>query len=94
MVRQNSLRSTSATLNYSTVQASRLTRLGCHRCRSTLEIHQPDVERPDQLLAICPRCGAWFRVETRAGEAQGVMISIPEAPTVGPTTGPVPNPTA
>ena len=93
-MRRNSLRTTSAILNYTTVQASRLASLACQRCRTTLEIHQPNVDKPDQFLAICLGCGAWFRIETRAGEAQGVMISLPEAPAIGTGPDPVPNPTA
>ena len=93
-MRRNSLRITSATLNYSSVLVSRLTKLGCRWCRTTLQIHQPNVDKPEQLLATCPGCGAWFRVEIRAGETHGVIISVPEAPTMGPGTEPIPNPTA
>ena len=70
--------STSATFHCSTVRSSRLTELTCQKCRSILDILQPNVDRPDQFLATCPGCGSWFRVETRAGEPRGVMVSLPD----------------
>lgn len=45
--------------------------LPCAGCGGELEIHQPDVDRPDQLLGTCPECGTWFLVDgvTRAMQA-------------------------
>lgn len=77
-MRREVIWSTSATFHYSTVRSSRLTELGCQKCRATLEILQPNVDRPDQFLAVCTVCGTWFRVEARAGDVRGVMVSLPE----------------
>ena len=70
--------STPATLHCNLVRSSRLTNLPCHKCKTVLEIHQPSVENPHQFLATCPTCGAWFRLETRAGSTMGVMVALPE----------------
>jgi hypothetical protein len=32
----------------------------CPICQCDLEVHQPDEEFPERLLAICPFCRAWF----------------------------------
>jgi hypothetical protein len=32
----------------------------CPHCDADLEVHQPDEDLPDRLLAVCPCCKAWF----------------------------------
>jgi len=86
--------STTTTLSYFHVRSSRLSQLPCQRCRTTLDILQPDLHRPFQFLATCPDCGAWYRVEIRAGDSRGVMLNLPEIARLGPileeiTTGSV-----
>lgn len=46
----------------------------CPSCHDLLEIHQPDIESPDRLLGICPKCRAWFLVEADCG----VMVRLPD----------------
>ena len=83
-MRRELIWSTSATFHYSTVRSNRLTELGCQKCHSILDILQPNVDRPDQFLAICASCGTWFRVETRVGDVRGVMVSLPEVVSLVP----------
>ena len=86
--------STSTTLSYVTVRSTQLTKLGCQKCRTVLDIFQPSVNHPNQFLAVCETCGAWFRVEIQPGDPQGVMISLPEIASLLPNGGSIPNPTA
>ena len=65
-------------MTYFTIRSSQLAHLPCPQCQTTLEIHQPNVDRPYQFLATCSACHGWFRIETRAGEARGIMASMPE----------------
>ncbi len=83
-MRREPIWSTSATFHCSTVRSSRLTELTCQKCRATLDLLQPDVDRPDQFLAICLNCGSWFRVEARLGEPRGVMVSLPDITSLVP----------
>jgi hypothetical protein len=46
----------------------------CPSCHDLLTIHQPDVERPDLLLGICPECRGWFLIDATAG----VMSRLPD----------------
>ena len=32
----------------------------CPSCHHLLAVHQPDVQRPDRLISVCPECDAWF----------------------------------
>jgi hypothetical protein len=45
----------------------------CPGCHEPLAIHQPDLERPDLLLGICPECQGWFLIDATAG----VMSRLP-----------------
>jgi hypothetical protein len=38
-----------------------------------LALHQPDLERPDRLLGICPECHLWTLVNT--GENGKIQLS-------------------
>jgi hypothetical protein len=35
----------------------------CEGCATPLEMSQPDEQRPERLLGVCPACGSWFLVE-------------------------------
>jgi hypothetical protein len=35
----------------------------CGDCQATLNVHQPDENRPDHLLGTCDACGRWFLIE-------------------------------
>ena len=45
----------------------------CLRCHTPLDRHQPDYERPDQLLGTCFGCGSWYLID---GEVE-VMFALP-----------------
>ena len=77
-------------LTYFTIRSSQVGQLPCPRCRTILDTYQPNIDRPYQLLATCSACGTWFRVETRAGEARGVIASLPEIAAMIPTQEPIP----
>jgi hypothetical protein len=40
--------------------------ISCRSCGGSLELSQPDSERPEALLGTCGRCGGWHRVEVRS----------------------------
>ncbi len=46
----------------------------CARCQNALERHQPDGERPDQLLGTCADCGMWYLIDVEAS----VMFPLPD----------------
>ena len=60
------------------VKAEQLLELVCQRCRSPMDLHQPDSNQPDQFLATCPRCGLWVRAEAKADERTAVVVQLPE----------------
>ncbi len=33
--------------------------LACPACKATMELHQPDQQRPERMLGICQDCHAW-----------------------------------
>jgi hypothetical protein len=39
----------------------------CPDCESFLNIHQPDAELPDRLIATCGACGTWFLIYSDSG---------------------------
>jgi hypothetical protein len=48
--------------------------LRCPSCHDRLALHQPDVEAPDRLLGVCPKCRGWFLADI----APGVMVRLPD----------------
>jgi hypothetical protein len=46
----------------------------CASCQGFVDVHQPDVDRPDRLLGACPECGAWYLIDHEAG----VMLPLPD----------------
>ena len=50
----------------------------CLRCHYPLEIHQPDSEAPEQMLATCPGCHAWHLLDCQAGAAEVVLVLLPD----------------
>ncbi len=49
----------------------------CRDCHAPLAVHQPDVDRPDHLLATCEGCGAWYLIEIGADETEAFMFDLP-----------------
>ena len=33
--------------------------IACPSCRTPLDLHQPDLRRPEHLMGTCPECGTW-----------------------------------
>jgi hypothetical protein len=50
------------------------TAVECACCQGILEVHQPDLERPDRLLGTCAECGSWFLIDNEAR----VMLPLPD----------------
>jgi len=48
--------------------------VACPDCRGVLELHQPDQRLPERLLGTCPRCSAWFLIDTAAA----AMARLPD----------------
>ena len=54
----------------------------CLKCGGELELHQPDIELPDRLLATCgercQECGSWHLMDYRDGPQRVVAGVIAE----------------
>lgn len=46
----------------------------CACCEGTLDVHQPEPERPERLLGTCPDCGAWYLIDDDAH----MMLALPD----------------
>src|SRR5690349_13359211 len=57
----------------------------CPGCQNHLMIHQPEVKRPDRLLATCATCGAWSLIDAAAG----LIVLLPDVTSRGDATTPV-----
>lgn len=53
--------------------------LGCPACREALDVHQPDSNVPDRLLAVCEGCGAWFLAVRDPMLEREVLLRLPDA---------------
>ncbi len=49
----------------------------CEDCDCPVDIHQPDVERPQRLLGTCPECGTWYLLVGAAGPDLDLEIEGP-----------------
>ena len=49
----------------------------CLCCRGSLELHQPDADLPERMLATCPGCHAWHIVTCPAA-AEHVIVVLPD----------------
>lgn len=52
--------------------------LVCSSCDEELDIHQPDLNRPDRLLGTCTCCGTWYLIDDEAR----VMLALPDPQTL------------
>jgi hypothetical protein len=59
-----------------------LSSLRCLQCGGEIELFQPDLLRPERLLAVCRHeekpCGRWHLVETRPERPDALVILLPE----------------
>ena len=46
----------------------------CVNCQAPLDRHQPDTNRPDQLLGTCLECGVWYLIDAEAS----AMFPLPD----------------
>jgi hypothetical protein len=51
-----------------------LSTTSCTKCGEGLNLHQPDANLPERLLATCPDCSAWFLIDGGAG----LMMLLPD----------------
>jgi hypothetical protein len=57
--------------------------LCCTSCRVPLNLHQPDEERPSQLLGTCDACSRWFFVVESEMDWEGMLLfELPTAETI------------
>lgn len=61
--------------------------VGCAACGTTLDVHQPDLGRPDRLLGICEDCGAWYLMSCRVDRFDTVVLQLPEDDTITKAVG-------
>lgn len=51
--------------------------LNCPSCGGPLNLHQPDENLPEQLLAICESCSHWYHLVEMTDSLKMLMIEIP-----------------
>lgn len=49
----------------------------CLRCPERLELCQPSLHRPDELLGVCPSCGDWHLVAYLPDGAGLLLAHLP-----------------
>ena len=72
------IRSVTVSVALYSISAVRLSELSCRKCRTPLDIHQPDPNQPDKFLGTCSGCGCWYRVEAKLSEARATVMQLPE----------------
>ncbi|HWE39040.1 MAG TPA: hypothetical protein VG406_21005 [Isosphaeraceae bacterium] len=50
----------------------------CPDCRSVLDLHQPEPDRPDRLLGTCPACGLWSLIVVADDDDQATLYPLPD----------------
>jgi hypothetical protein len=62
--------------------------LTCLQCRNPLDIHQPDAELPDRMLATCEACKAWHLLDRAPGAADVLVLLLPDVAPFREALGP------
>ncbi|MEO6809541.1 MAG: hypothetical protein ABI353_10570 [Isosphaeraceae bacterium] len=62
-----------------TVPAEQAGPILCLGCQGALEMHQPDLDRPESLLGTCAGCGAWHIVAVSTSGQEIIAVNIPGA---------------
>jgi len=52
----------------------------CTVCREILDLHQPEIDRPDRFLATCGNCGAWHLLEQPEAGDHAYLARLPDLP--------------
>lgn len=55
-----------------------LSTIACLNCHETLDIHQPDGELPDRLLATCSACQGWHVIECDSESKDALIVLLPD----------------
>jgi hypothetical protein len=53
------------------------TPIRCEKCQNDLDLHQPNPERPDEILGICQDCGEWHFLRLGDDAASLVIARLP-----------------
>jgi hypothetical protein len=61
------------------VPADGLAAVPCLNCQRPLEIHQPDSDLPDRMLATCEECKCWYLIESNPEGTEAVVVLLPPA---------------
>jgi hypothetical protein len=82
-------RELTVTLRFTTVPVSPdgLSSVLCLGCGEPLDIHQPDADSPDRMLATCEACKRWHLVDCEAGAGDVVVVLLPDFPAVRGAAG-------
>jgi hypothetical protein len=51
--------------------------LRCQMCQSVLDMHQPNQDRPEEMLGICAGCGEWHFVGASENDTSLVIACLP-----------------
>jgi hypothetical protein len=59
----------------------------CLNCKKPLDIHQPDADLPDRLLATCEACKGWYLVECGSDGDQVIVVLLPDPSAIRGASG-------
>lgn len=49
----------------------------CQKCRTELDIHQPQADDPNELLGTCNQCGGWYLIQVAPGGSEALLLNLP-----------------
>jgi hypothetical protein len=52
--------------------------IACLSCGTPLDVHQPDAELPDRMLATCDVCKGWHLLDRAADAGEVVLALLPD----------------
>lgn len=72
-------RKASVSLRFTTVSVppDGLSAVPCLRCEKLLDIHQPNPEQPERILATCEACKRWYLVDCNPEGTEAVVVTLP-----------------
>lgn len=50
----------------------------CFSCGEKADLHQPDLDAPERLIATCSRCGAWALLVEPPGGGKTLLLPLPD----------------
>ncbi len=64
--------------------------LCCPHCQVSLNLHQPDLEQPSQLLGTCDDCSRWFYLVESELDWEGTLLfELPSPEAIRATLAPL-----